>query len=196
MTDQKTPGADDEPAHFTGEEGGEERSSPAKNLGASIAVIAFGIAVMVLSAQLEVPDTLATAPGLLPFLVGASLVLMAAILAVRAIGRGALQGSIYRPDPGHWFAQQENRRVAMLIALVFAYIVVVDSFWFEFDIPLGFGALPFSSFELVSAIALGIILKLFWRAPLWRCGLVALIYSMALANIFRFAFNTLLPGQA
>ena len=60
-----------------------------------------------------------------------------------------------RPEVWEAILGEYRRRVVMLIALVFAYIVIVDSFWFEFDIPLGFGDLPFSSFELVSAIALG-----------------------------------------
>lgn len=196
MTEQNSPPADDEPAHFTGEEGGEERTTPAKNLAASVAIAALGTVAMVLSLQMKVPDTLSTAPGLLPFLVGASLVLMAAHLGMKAIRAGALRGNLYRPAPGHWLADVENRRALMLMAIVFVYIVVVDNVWFEFDIPLGFGALPFSSFELLSAIALAIILKLFWGAALWRCALVGLIYSMALANVFRFGFHILLPGQA
>ena len=196
MTTQNTPPDDDAPAHFTGEEGGEERSSPAKNFAASCVIAVFAIAVMVLSAQLEVPDALATAPGLLPLLVSGTLLLMAIGLAVKSIRAGALRGNTYRPDPRHWFADQENRRTVLLMLVVFLYVVVVDSVWFEVDIELGFFKLPFSSFELTSAIALTTILKLFWRARLWRCGLVALLYSMALTNIFRFGFHILLPGAA
>lgn len=196
MADQKNPPDDDAPAHFTGEEGGEERSSPAKNLAASCVIALFGAIVMVFSVQLEVPDALATAPGILPFLVGATLLLMALGLAVKSIHAGALRGNTYRPDPRRWFASPENGRTVLLMVVVFAYVVAVDSVWFEIDIPLGFGKLPFSSFELISTIALSVILKLFWRAALWRCGLVALLYTMALTNIFRFGFHILLPGAA
>jgi hypothetical protein len=196
MADQNNPPADDEPAHFAGEEGGEERSSPAKNFAASCVIALFAVVVMALSVRLEVPDALATAPGLLPFLVGATLFLMAVGLAVKSIRSGALRGAAYRPEPGRWFADMENRRTVMLMVIVLAYIVAVDSVWFEIDIPLGFGKLPFSSFELISTIALIVILKLFWRAALWRCGLVALLYTIALTNIFRFGFHILLPGAA
>ena len=196
MADPNTAPADAEPAHFAGEEGGEERSTPAKNLAASGVVALLGIVAMALSARMPVPDSVATAPGLLPFLTGASLVLMALGLAFRSIRAGALHGDRYRPDPRHWLAATENRRTLLLMAIVLVYIVAVDSMWFEVDIPLGVGALPFSSFEAVSAIALAAILKLFWGAAAWRCGLVALLYSMALANVFRFGFSILLPGQA
>jgi hypothetical protein len=196
MSNRNDTPVDDAPAHFTGEEGGEERTTPAKNLAASCVIAVFGIAVMVLSVQLEVPDMLATAPGLLPFLTGGSLVLMATGLAFRSIRAGGLRGRLYRPDPRHWLAAAEIRRTIGLMSVVFVYIVAVDLVWFEVDIPLGFFALPFSSFELISAIALTIILKLFWRAALWRCGLVALLYAMALTNVFRFGFVILLPGAA
>lgn len=188
--------ADDTPAHFTGEEGGEERSSPAKNLAASGVIALLGVVAMILSLQLEVPDTISTAPGVLPFLVGAGLVLMAGFLALKSIRAGALHGDRYRPDPRHWFQATENRRTLILMTLVFVYVVVIDLVWFEIDIPLGIGALPFSSFELISAIALTVILKMFWGTPLWRCSLVALLYAMALTNIFRFGFSILLPGAA
>ena len=194
MADQNNPPPDEAPVHFAGEEGGEERSSPAKNLAASGVIALFAVVVMALSVQLEVPDALATAPGILPFLVGATLFLMAVGLAAKSIRAGALRGNSYRPDPRRWFASPENGRTVLLMVVVFAYVVAVDSMWFEIDIPLGFAALPFSSFELVSAIALTVILKLFWKAALWRCGLVALIYMMALTSIFRFGFQILLPG--
>jgi len=196
MSEPSPPPTDDTPAKFTGEEGGEERSSPAKNLAASGVVALLGIIAMLLSLQLEVPDALATAPGLLPFLTGACLVLMAIGLALRSIRAGALRGDRYRPDPGHWFGVLENRRLLLLGAIIVVYIVTVDPVWFELDIPLGFGALPFSSFEALSAIALFVILKLFWRASALRCSLVGLIYAMAIANIFRFGFGILLPGAA
>ena len=187
---------DDAPAHFTGEEGGEERSTPAKNLAASCVVAIFGVIAMILSAQMPNPDTWPTAPGLLPFLVGAGLLLMAIGLAMKSIRTGALRGASYRPDPGHWFADTQNRRMVLLVALVLVYILIIDAVWFEFDIPLGFAALPFSSFEMLSAIFLFVVLKLFWKGSALRCAIVAILYALILANIFRFGFGTLLPGAA
>jgi hypothetical protein len=196
MANQNPVTDDDAPAHFTGEEGGEERTTPAKNLAAAGVVALLGIVAMILSAQMSNPDTLATAPGLLPFLVGAGLVLMALGLAVKSVRAGALRGNQYRPDPGHWFANAENRRTLLLIGIVFAYILVVDAVWFEFDIPLGFFTLPVSSFETLSTLALTIILKCFWRGSLLRCVVISALFSLALANVFRFGFVILLPGAA
>lgn len=187
---------DDEPAKFTGEEGGEERSTPTKNLAASAVIALFGIVVMFLSTQMLVPDTLATAPGLLPFLTGASLVLMALGLATKSIRAGALRGNRDNPARENWFANFENRRTLLLMTIIFAYVVAVDSVWFEFDIPLGIFVLPYSSFEALSALALLVILKIFWKASVLRCALVAMLFSMAVANIFRFGFGILLPGSA
>ena len=196
MADPKSPLADDEPAHFAGEEGGEENATPAKNLAAASVVALLGIVAMVLSTQMLVPDTLATAPGLLPFLTGASLVLMALGLAAKAIRGGALHGGRTRPNPEHWFGVTENRRTLLIGTIVFAYIMAVDAVWFEFDIPLGIFDLPFSSFEALSTLALLVIMKIFWGASVLRCTIVALLFSMALANVFRFGFGILLPGAA
>ena len=76
---------------FTGEEGGDERSSPHKDFIASIFVGALGIFAMILAVQLDKPESIYTAPGLLPFVTGASLVVMAIGLFVKTKRRHGLE---------------------------------------------------------------------------------------------------------
>ena len=72
---------------FEGEEAGTGYASPALDMIASIALILLSIVVMIGSFALPVPADLLTAPGLLPFIVAASLLLMALGLGASAVGR-------------------------------------------------------------------------------------------------------------
>ncbi len=52
----------------------------------------------------------------------------------------------------------------------------------------------FSSYEAVSISILAVVLRIFWRALPWRCALVAVVFVIALASVFRYGFHILLPG--
>ena len=68
----------------------EERSGqapPVLDLIAAAFLVALSILVMIGAARMEVPDALATAPGLLPFLTAASLCVMALALGWQALRR-------------------------------------------------------------------------------------------------------------
>jgi hypothetical protein len=68
----------------------EERSGqapPVLDLIAAAFLVALSVLVMIGAARMEVPDALATAPGLLPFLTAASLCVMALALGGQALRR-------------------------------------------------------------------------------------------------------------
>ncbi len=186
-----------EKSAFTGEEGGDERSTPNKDLAASVVIAAISLLAMVLAAQWKVPDTISTAPGFLPFLTGLSLFTMAIGLAVRAIRLGGRLNSAASFFKGirNFVADEENLRTLALFAIVFVYIILVINVGFDLRYQTGFFVFRFSSFELFSIITLTIILKFFWRATLLRCFLVATVWSVVLASIFRHGFHILLPGS-
>lgn len=188
-------GAGEKPK-FVGEEGGDENTTPEMDLTAAVLIGVFALLGTYLATQLEVPDTLFTAPGLFPVLAGGSLLAMAIGLAVKSIRRGAgFRLREYGKQIAQFFGDDELIRSGRLIGIIAAYIFAVDWLGFDVRVPAGPVTLQFSSFELFSIIALALILKLFWRASWTKCLIVAAGWSLLLAAAFRFGFRILLPGS-
>lgn len=192
--DPTEPASDMAPARFVGEEGEDTRSSPRKDLWASAVIGVVSIIAMVLALKMPTQGSLHSAPGLLPFLVGASLFAMSVGLGVKALRRGALRNANARPALG--LSPGEVIAVPFLIGVIAIYIVALDLFTFDIDLPTPIFLFQFSSYELLSVITLFVLLKVFWRAALWRCLLVSVVWVGALASVFRYAFQILLPGSA
>lgn len=186
--------SDPKPARI-GEESAEHATSALRNLLAALAVAAISVLAIVLAVRLPNPGRLlASHPGLLPLLTGVSLLAMAALLAAQAIRAGALRdlrGSRWAQE----FADPERGRTLLLIGIIFVYVLLVDLFGFDLRYETALLTLRFSSFEAWSIPVLTLILRVFWKAPLWRCLLVAVPVTVALATVFRSGFNILLPGS-
>jgi hypothetical protein len=182
--------------NFTGEEGG-TAVSPGKDLASAAMVGVIGIGAMLLSLDLDAPASLYTAPGLLPFITGLSLLIMAAGLAAKALKRAPLREILKSAhDPiGPFIADIEGRRTLILMGLVLAYVVLTDLINFEIRMPAGFYTFRFSSYETISIPVIALILKLFWRARWLACIAVAAGMVIGLAWIFRDGFEILLPGS-
>lgn len=176
---------------FPGEERRDGESTPRQDLVAALAVAAIAVTALVLALELPVLGRAYSAPGLVPALTAASLLLMAIGLGVLAVRRGAIGGApgLLRVGNG-----QEGRRTLLLIGFVFLYVLLLDVMPFEFRFRLAGVAVRLSSFECVSVLMLAAILRAFWRASLVRCGLVSAIVVLALATMFRYWFKILLPG--
>ena len=185
---------DDGPARFVGEEGEDTRSTPRKDLIASLVMGTVSVIAMIVALDMPVQDTVFSAPGLLPFIVGASLLAMSLGLGVRAIRHGAIQNAEAKPAFG--LSSNETIAVPFLIGVIAIYVVALDLFTFDLDLPTGFFLFRFSSYELISTITLLVLLKVFWRAALWKCLLISAAWVTFLASIFRYGFQILLPGSA
>ena len=172
------------------------RSTPGKDLAASAVIAGFALFVMVLALRMSSPDTVFTAPGLLPFLTGLSLLIMAIGLGIRSVGRGGVRDLFQRQGKGvrTYLAETENRRTLLLIGIIILYVIVTNQIAFDLRFPTGFFVFHFSSYELLSIISLTLILRIFWRKTLLRCFLVSVCWTLALASIFRYGFHILLPG--
>lgn len=182
---------------FTGEEGGSERSTPRKDFLASIAVAAIGILAMALSVQLDTPASVFTAPGLLPFLTGLSLVVMAIGLVKRTARTHGWEEMLKSSGVNHvaaFFANQEARRTALLMAIVGLYVLLVGIISFDLRFKTDIHTFRFSSYEAVSIPVIALILWMFWRARVIYCILVSAAIVVFLAVIFRDGFQILLPG--
>jgi len=196
MTTNENSGAPEEPGHFTGEEGGDERATPRKDLGAAVVIGALAIAAMVLSLRLEVPTTLFTAPGLFPFITGLSLLAMVLGLGVGAIRDGGAADylSAARAAVQTYLAQRENRRTLLLMAVIIGYVLITGQISFDLRYPTSFFVFQFSSWEAISIPVLGAVLWYFWRGAVWKCGLLSILMVFFLSGIFRYAFHILLPA--
>lgn len=182
---------------FTGEEGGDERSTPHKDFIACIAVAALGVFAMILSVQLGKPESIFTAPGVLPFVTGASLVVMALGLFMktkRRYGMDEMLKSDGLQGVRNYFADVESRRTLMLMLVVFAYVMILGQVDLDWRFKTAFYTFRFSAFELVSIPFIFFILRFFWRSSILNCFLVAMGIVVLLALIFRDGFEILLPG--
>jgi hypothetical protein len=183
---------------FTGEEGGSERTSPRKDFIASIAVAALGILAMTLAAQLDTLDSPYTAPGLLPFITGVSLVLMAIGLfekTRRRYGLDAMLKSDGIQAITDYLAATENRRTLLLMVVIGLYVLILGQMDMDLRYKTSFYTFRFSGFEAISIPFISLILRYFWRSTLFNCFLVSTGIVVFLAVIFRDGFQILLPGS-
>ncbi len=187
------------PPELTGEEEFDERSTPNKDLASAIFLGLLAIATMVGSVRLDVPGSVFTAPGLLPFITGLTLLMMTAVLGTRAIRGGAAVGSMAAlvGEPfrtlNAFLSGDKNRRTLLLMAIVIAYVLLVAFINFDLRLPTPVFVFQISSYEVISVIMVTWILKLFWKASLLRCFIVTLLTVVALASIFRYGFGILMP---
>ena len=196
MTSNDDSGPPEETARFTGEEGGGERTTPRKDLGAAVLIGVIAVAAMIFSLRLEVPTSIYTAPGLFPFLTGLSLLAMAIGLGASALRDGGaadfFPGSLAAAQ--NYLAQRQNRRTLLLMAVLIVYVLLAGQISFDLRYPTSFFVFQFSSWEAISIPVLAAVLWFFWRAPVWKCGLLSILMVFALAGIFRYAFHILLPA--
>jgi hypothetical protein len=187
---------DEKKAAFVGEEGGDKQATPESELLAACVLSVISVAAIYFAIGLEVPGSVLTAPALFPIVTGVGLLFMALGLGVMAFRRGArFETAGLQRWAAAMGADDEIRRGGLLIVIIAAYVLAVDWFGFDLRIPTDFFVFRFSSYELFSIVALGAILRLFWRAPLRYCILVATVWSIALASVFRYGFHILLPGS-
>ncbi len=181
---------------FAGEEDSGELVSARQNLAAALFLGAVAILAMVLALTMEnTGGSIYSAAGLLPFLVGLSLFGMAVGLGAMAVRDGGAKDFFQNVNGlGVYFDDIERRRTILLVAIVTAYIALVDQVTFEQRFPIGGFDLRFSGYELFSIAALTLILRIFWRKPIPHCLLVSAGMVLTLAAIFRYGFRILLPG--
>lgn len=196
MSRDKDESDSSESAGFHGEEDVGEGVTAQQNLIAAIIIGVVAILAMVLAVRLPVLGRIIAAPGLLPFVVGLSLLGMAVALGAMAVRDGGTKGLFDGfGQVGQWFGDEERRRTLLLLGIVIVYVLLVDFVPFEWRLPLGFFVFRFSGYELFSILALTLILRIFWRAPLIpHCLGVSFGVVIALASVFRYGFRLLLPG--
>ena len=193
--DDATENAPPTVAEFSGEENTAEQSSPAKDFGSAIVIATIAIAVAFMSVRLDVPGSAFTAPGLLPLVTSLSLLLMAVALGTKAVRSGGAAGfgGAASSAVQRYLGDTEGRRALLLIGIVVAYVILVGQISFSWRIPTPIFVFQISSYEVISFFVISTVMKLFWRAPLWRCVLISLLTVEVLAAIFRYGFGIIMP---
>lgn len=181
---------------FTGEEGGDINSTPGKNLGGAVVIGALGIYAMAMSLTFDSPESIFTAPGLLPFITGFSLLIMCFFLGLKGVREGGAQGLLQAPINAlrSFVADEEGRRAMMLMVIVLLYVLLVGLINFELRFPNPVVELRLSSFEVVSFAMTAWVLRMFWRKTWLRCGVVSFLMVEGLASIFRYGFSIPMPA--
>lgn len=189
--------SDDAP-HRVGEKDIETRSTPNKDLASALVIGLLAVVTMIASLRLDMPGSIYTAPGILPFITAGGLLAMALILGARAVrsgatlDRGGLIGGPVRSAARCW-SRAEDRRTLMLATIVTLYVLLVAFIRFDIRIPTPLFEIQITSYEVISIIVVTWILRLFWRARLSSALLVTLTTVEALASIFRYGFGILMP---
>lgn len=164
-------------------------ANPVMDLAAAAVIAVVALFIAIESLRLPVPSGIFTAPGLLPFLTSASLLVMALLL-----GSSGLQRRRTMPRALDRFEIPDDfRRALVLGGIVILYVLGLQVI--PVDASFNIGPLHFviGAFEAVSLIVITGLLKLYWRAPLWACFAVTVGWTAFLSIVFRMLFKTPLP---
>ena len=164
-------------------------AAPIMDMIAAGVIAAIALFVAIDSLLLPVPAGIFTAPGLLPFLTAASLLIMAVVL-----GYSALQRRRAMPRGLDRFEMPDDiLRSLTLGGIIIVYVAALQFIPFRSEFNLGPAHLVIGAFEPVSVVALTGLLKIYWRAPLWQCLAVTVGWIAFLSVIFRMLFQIPLP---
>lgn len=177
---------------FEGEEAGAGFASPTLDLIATAILVAISVAMMVASFSLPMPGAIHTAPGLLPFVISASLLLM-------ALGLGA--SALARRRTGHHMPAFADRdmttdvRSLLLAGAIAVYIAALQVLAFQQNFSIFGTNLRLTAFEPATIITLCAIIHVSWRGPIWITAAVSISWTIVLSLVFQLVFRIPLPGS-
>jgi len=171
------------------------KAETGKDFVSAVVVGALAITFMFLSLRLEVPGSIYTAPGMLPFIVSLTLFFMAVGLGIKALRQGSFRDSLggLARHLKNYAVNQEGHRTLILVGMVFLYVFLVAVLSFDFRVPVFFFDFEITSYEIISILVVSMTLWIFWKKSLVRCGFVSLIMIEALVSVFRYGFGMIMP---
>jgi hypothetical protein len=164
-------------------------STPRMDLIAAGVIGAIGIWFGIEAWRLPIPGGVITAPGLLPFLTAASLLIMAGLLVSAALRRRRTM----LPQDDRIELPEEFRRSMMLGAILVVYVAALQFLPIAAAIAAGPIRLVIGNFEAATLVILTAILRVFWQTRLWPCLAVSFGWVVFLSLTFRLLFETQLP---
>jgi hypothetical protein len=165
-------------------------ATPVMDLTAAVVIAAIAIFLAVESLRLPVPGGVVfTAPGLLPFLTAASLLVMAVLLGYSAVTRRRIMPRAL----DRFEIPADAMRSLTLGGIVVLYVLALQVVPFAVSFNVGSLYFYIGAFEPVSIVFLTGLLRMYWRAPLWACLAVTVAWIAFLSIVFRMLFQTPLP---
>lgn len=164
-------------------------AAPIMDLVAAAVIAAIAVFMAVESLLLPVPGSVFTAPGLLPFLTSASLLIMALILGYNALGRRRMTPRAL----DRFELPSDLLRSLALGVIVIVYVAALQFIPVRLEFNIGSLHFVIGAFETVSVVAITALLRFYWRARLWACLTVAVFWIAFLSVTFRMVFQTPLP---
>jgi len=180
-----------EAVKFDGEEAGSGYASPTLDLISAFALIVLSIVVMIAAFMLPAPGGVLTAPGLLPFLTAASLLIMALMLGLTALQRRAAGDEADAEEARN---PAEDKAALILAVSVAVYIGALHFLAFQYHTQIAGIHYTISAFEPVTIIALVAIVQASWKGPIWITTLVSICWTLMLSVVFQKLFLIPLPG--
>ena len=164
-------------------------ATPIMDMIASGIVAAIALIMAVNSLLLPVPGGIFSAPGLLPFLTSASLLIMAGVLGFNALSRR-------RTTPrelDHIELPSDFKRSLALGGIVILYVLGLQFVPVHTSFNIGSLHIVIGAFETVSVVVITGLLRFYWRGRLWACLTIAVFWIAFLSITFRIVFQTPLP---
>jgi len=164
-----------------------EESQPEEHAGwgelaVGLALLLLSGYVFVTSFYIPVPERWATAPGMLPMFLGGSLFIMAAVITIDAVRRGAFKSL---KAAGR---QSGKPSEAPIIRTVLA-ICGIAVFYF--------GLLRYLYFEIAAALFLLYMTQMFWKeSTLTQRVLISIGLPFVITGAFRGVFGIPVPGES
>lgn len=177
---------------FEGEEAGAGFASPTLDLIATAVLIGISVAMMAASWALPMPGDIHTAPGLLPFFVALSLLVMALGLGASALARR--RAGVRIPV----FADRDigtDARSFLLAVAVAIYIAALHVLAFQKNLLIFGTNLKLTAFEPATIVTLCVIMHLSWRGPIWITAIISIAWTLVLSLVFQMVFRIPLPGS-
>ena len=177
---------------FEGEDANSGFASPALDLIATAILVAIAVAMMVAAWRLPMPGAVHTAPGLLPFLIAASLLLMALGLGASALARR--RSGVNTPvfAGRDWATDLRSLLLAVAVAL---YIAALQVLAFQQNYAIFGTNLRLTAFEPATIVTLCSIIHLSWRGPIWITVSISIGWTVVLSLVFQLVFRIPLPGS-
>lgn len=177
---------------FEGEDANAGFASPMLDLIATVVLIVIAVSVMIASLALPVPGDVFTAPGLLPFLVSSSLLVMALGLGASALARH--RAGVRIPILAERDIPTDLRSLLLAITVAI-YIAALQFLAFLQNFTLFGTNLNLSAFEPATIVTLCVIIHLSWRGPIWITAAVSIAWTLTLSLVFQLVFRIPLPGS-
>lgn len=167
-------------------------ATPLMDLIAAGVLVAISVWFVIESLRLPVPGDIVTAPGLLPFITAASLLIMALMLGASALARrraaqtdASIADGIQLP-PDFW-------RTMGLGVILTIYVAALQFLPVSTAFEVAGLRFVVGAFEVASLIVLTVILRIFWQEPVVTCLAATAGWVAFLSIVFRLVFHVQLP---